>query len=156
MFRHHTRFVDTPDGTVVEDRPTRPTVLVTPAQVVSAVGGVVLIAFGVFAVVRAGLDNTLNDPTVDVLGLTHTAAIGIGEIIVGAVLVLSALSPLTRVLAGVIGLALLVFGIVLLAGPSDLLARMHTERQLGWLGVIVGGVVLLASLVTPWSRRTSP
>jgi len=150
MFRHRTHLVGTTGDTVVE-RPAA--VSFSLAQIVSAVAGIVLIAFGIFAVVRAGLDSSLNDPTVDVLGLQHTAAIGIGEIVVGALLVLCALTYATRLLAAVIGLALVVFGIVLLAGPSDLLARMHTERQLGWLGVIVGGAVLLASLLTPWSRR---
>ena len=42
MFRHHTRFVDTSDGTVIEDRPTRPAVLVTPAQIGRTIEGVVV------------------------------------------------------------------------------------------------------------------
>ena len=154
MFRHRTHLVGTSGDTVVE-RPVRTAPAFSLAQLVTAIAGIVLVAFGIFAVVRAGLDSTLNDPTVDVFGLTHTAAIGIGEIVIGGLLLLSAFGFATRILATVLSLGLLVFGIVLLAGPDRLLADLHTERQLGWLGVIVGGAVLLATLVTPGSRRTS-
>jgi hypothetical protein len=44
---------------------------------------------------------------------------------------------------------LLVAGIVLLAEPGDLLADLNTESQLGWLGVIAGGVLVLAALLAP-------
>ena len=111
--------------------------------------GAVLIAFGVFAVIRAGLDGPLDDPRVDVLGLSHTALIGLIEIGVGAVLVLCAFGYGTRVLSGLLGLALLVAGIVLLAEPGDLLADLNTESQLGWLGVITGGVLVLSALLAP-------
>jgi hypothetical protein len=134
-------------------RRARSSFLVTPAQILSAIGGLVLIAFGVFAVVRAGLSSPLSDPQVQVLGLQHTAAIGLVELAVGAVLVLCALSPATRALSALIGIALVVAGIVLLAGSDQLLADLHTEAALGWLGVIVGGFVLLSALVVP--RRTA-
>jgi hypothetical protein len=153
MLRHREiRTVDA-DGepVVVESGPRRArrSFFVTPAQIISAIGGLVLIAFGVFAVVRAGLDSPLSDPQVQVLGLQHTAAIGLVELAVGAVLVLCALSPATRALSALIGIALVVAGIVLLAGSDQLLADLHTESALGWLGVIVGGVVLLSALVVP-------
>jgi len=153
MLRHREiRTVD-PDGEpVVVDsgaRRARRSFLVTPAQIVSAVGGVVLIAFGVFAVARAGLDSPLSDPQVEVLGLQHTATIGLVELAVGAVLILCALSPAARALSALVGIALVVVGIVLLAGSDQLLADLHTEAALGWLGVIVGGAVLLSALVVP-------
>jgi len=157
MLRH--REIRTVDGdgepVVIESgtRRARSSFLVTPAQILSAIGGLVLIAFGVFAVVRAGLSSPLSDPQVQVLGLQHTAAIGLVELAVGAVLVLCALSPATRALSALIGIALVVAGIVLLAGSDQLLADLHTEAALGWLGVIVGGVVLLSALVVP--RRTA-
>ncbi|HEX6786780.1 MAG TPA: hypothetical protein VF076_06260 [Acidimicrobiales bacterium] len=157
MLRH--REIRTVDGdgepVVIESgtRRARSSFLVTPAQILSAIGGLVLIAFGVFAVVRAGLSSPLSDPQVQVLGLQHTAAIGLLELAVGAVLVLCALSPATRALSALIGIALVVAGIVLLAGSDQLLADLHTEAALGWLGVIVGGFVLLSALVVP--RRTA-
>jgi hypothetical protein len=39
----------------------------------------------------------------------------------------------------------------MLAGSDQLMSDLHTERSLGWLGVIVGGAVLLSALVV--SRR---
>jgi hypothetical protein len=97
MLRHREiRTVDADGEPVVVDsgaRRARRSFLVTPAQIVSAVGGVALIAFGVFAVARAGLDSPLSDPQVQVLGLQHTAAIGLVELAVGAVLILFALNP---------------------------------------------------------------
>ena len=84
-----------------------------------------------------------------VLGLQHTAAIGLVELAVGAVLILCALSPAARALSALIGIALVVVGIVLLAGSDQLLSDLHTEAALGWLGVIVGGAVLLSTLVVP-------
>jgi hypothetical protein len=157
MLRHREiRTVDADGEPVVVEsgaRRARRSFLVTPAQIVSAVGGVVLIAFGIFAVVRAGLSSPLSDPQVQVLGLQHTAAIGLVELAVGAVLVLCALSPATRALSALIGIALVVGGIVLLAGSDQLLSDLHTEAALGWVGVIVGGVVLLSALVVP--RRTA-
>jgi hypothetical protein len=121
----------------------------TPSQVVSAVVGAVLVAFGIFAVVRAGLDSPLDDPRVDVLGLSHTALIGLIEIGIGAVLILCAFGYGTRVLSGLLGVALLAAGLVLLAEPGDLLADLNTDSELGWLGVITGGVLVLAALLAP-------
>ena len=55
-------------------------------------------------------------------------------------------------MSGLIGLALVVFGVILLPGPTTLMADMRTESNLVWVGVMVGGPVLLASLVTPVTR----
>jgi hypothetical protein len=156
MLRHREiRTVDTDGDPVVIDNGvrTRRSFFVTPAQVVSAIGGVVLLAFGIFAIARAGLSSPLSDPQVQVLGLQHTAAIGLVELAVGAVLVLCALSPAARALSALIGIALVVAGIVILAGSDQLISDLHTERSLGWLGIIVGGAVLLSALVVP-RRRT--
>jgi hypothetical protein len=135
---------------VIIERPARRRRFVTtPSQVVSAVVGVVLVAFGIFAVARAGLDSPLDEPTVEVLGLSHTALIGLIEIAVGAVLVLCAFGIATRALSGLIGLGLLGAGLVLLAEPGDFVADLNTEPELGWLGVIAGGVLVLSALIAP-------
>jgi hypothetical protein len=152
MLRHRTHAIQTADGGYVEERDSRPRFLLTPSQVVSVIGGLALIVLGIIVVVKAGLSGSLNDPTVSVMGIQQTAAIGLGELGIGVLLVLCGLSPATRLLSGIIGLALVVFGIILLTGPSTLLADMRTESTLGWVGVIIGAPVLLASLVTPLSR----
>ena len=123
-------------------------VVVTPSQVASVVTGVVLLAFGIVVVVRAGLDRPLEEPQVVVAGLTHTATIALVELGLGLVLLLCALSPGARILSGLIGIMMLAGGLVFLAEPSGLLADLRTESDLGWLGVVGGGVLLLASLAT--------
>jgi len=145
MRTHHVQTVDD-DGDVLV---TRRSMYVTPAQVVSVIGGLVLIAFGIFAVARTGLSGPLSTPQAQVLGLQHTAAIGLIEIAVGAVLVLCGLSPALRGLSALIGVGLVVIGIIILAGSAHFLARLHTDAALGWVGIIVGGVVLLAALIVP-------
>ena len=156
MQRHEEIHTYDADGReVVVDRPVRRRgFITTPSQVVSAIVGAVLVAFGIFAVARAGLDGRLDDPRVEVLGLSHTALIGLIEIAVGAVLVLCAFGYGTRVLSGLLGLGLLVAGLVLLAEPGDLVADLNTESQLGWLGVITGGVLVLAALLAPRTSTT--
>jgi hypothetical protein len=153
LHRHTVQTLDADGQPVLVETAARPrrAYLVTPAQVVSAIGGVVLLAFGIFAIARTGLDSPLSDPTRHVFGLQHTAAIGLVEVLLGAVLVLCALTPVARGLSALIGIALVVGGIVLLAGSDQLLADLHTEHGLGWLGVIVGGAVLLSALVVPRS-----
>src|SRR5262245_37826295 len=156
MLRHREiRTVDGDGDPVVVDNSvrTRRSYFVTPAQVVSAIGGVLLLAFGIFAIARAGLSSPLSDPQVQVLGLQHTAAIGLIELAAGAVLILCALSPAARALSALVGIALLVAGIVILAGSDQLISDLHSEQALGWLGIIVGGAVLLSALVVP-RRRT--
>src|SRR5262252_3702413 len=117
MLRHREiRTVDGDGDPVVVDTGvrTRRSFFVTPAQVVSAIGGVVLLAFGIFAIARAGLSSPLSDPQVQVLGIE-----------------------------------LVVAGIVILAGSDQLISDLRSERALGWLGIIVGGAVLLSALVVP-------
>jgi len=145
MRTHHVQTVDDGGDVVVARR----SMYVTPAQVVSAIGGLVFIAFGIFAVARTGLSGPLSTPQTQVLGLQHTAAIGLVEIAVGAVLVLCGLSAALRGLSALIGIGLVVVGIIILAGSNHFLARLHTEAALGWVGVIVGGAVLLSALVVP-------
>jgi hypothetical protein len=140
---------------VVVERPVsrrRARFATSPSQIVSAAVGGVLVAFGVFAVARAGLDGPHDEPQVEVLGLAHTATIGFVELAIGAVLLLCAFRPGTRVLSGLIGVGLVVLGLLLLAEPSDLVADLNTEAELGWLGLIAGALLVLSALLAPRAR----
>ena len=46
-----------------------------------------------------------------------------------------------------IGALVGVGGIVVLAGPDDLIADLHTERPLGWVLLVIGGLSLLAGFL---------
>ena len=153
MLRHREiRTVDADGEPVVIDsgaRRARRSFLVTPAQIVSAIGGVVLVAFGVFAIAQGGARLAAVRPPGPGPRPPAHGAIGLLELAVGAVLILCALSPAARALSALVGIALVVSGIVLLAGSDQMLADLHTEAALGWVGVIVGGAVLLSALVVP-------
>ena len=127
--------------------------VLTTSQIASVVVGVVLLAFGIVVVVRAGLGRPLEEPQVVVAGLTHTATIALVELGLGLALLLCALSPGGRILSGLIGMTMLAGGLIFLADPSGLLADLRTESDLGWLGVVGGGALLLALLAT--AVRTS-
>ncbi|MGE0879354.1 MAG: hypothetical protein AB7L13_17000 [Acidimicrobiia bacterium] len=139
--------VETDQPAVVERDPYPSAMVVTPAQIMSAIGGLMFIAFGIFAVARAGLSGPLSDPAVNVLGLQHTAAIGLIEVGVGTVLLLCATSPATRMLSSLIGIALAVVGLLLLAGYDRLLSELNTESSFGWLPLGAGIVLFLATLM---------
>lgn len=145
--------VETDQPAVAERDPYPSETILTPAQIMSAIGGLLFIAFGIFAVARAGLSGPLSDPAVDVLGLQHTAAIGLIEVGVGTVLLLCATSPATRILSSLIGIALIVAGLVLLAGYDGLLSELNTESSFGWLP-LGAGIVLFAATLIDTGRRS--
>lgn len=126
---------------------TRTRVVFSLAQLVHAICGIALTAFGVVTMARGGFDAPLGEQTTSVLGLTQTTAIGIAEAGAGVLLIVAALSPRLRAFGGFIGALVAVGGIMLLAGSDDLIADLHTERSLGWVLVAIGGVSLLAAFL---------
>src|SRR5437868_15286685 len=87
----------------------------SPAQVVVFAAGVVLAAFGVVAVARAGLSGPLTQPVVGVFGFDHTAQLGLFEMGAGVLLILAALATGLRGLAVVLGVAVVSGGVLILA-----------------------------------------
>jgi hypothetical protein len=123
----------------------------SPAQVVHAAIGVFLVVMGIIAIIRGGLNGDLTQPTFDVIGITHSAAVGIGELIGGALLLLAAAGPSGRFLGLVVGLAMIIFGAVLL-GDKTTMSDVGTEDGLAWLSIALGAVAVIAGLIPP--RRT--
>jgi membrane-bound ClpP family serine protease len=122
----------------------------SPAQVVHAAIGVFLLVLGILALVRGDFDD-LTGAQVAIIGITHNAAIGIGEVVAGALLLLAAASPGGRFLGLVVGLAMIVFGAVLL-GDEQTMADVGTEDALAWLAIVLGAVAVLVGLIP--ARRT--
>jgi hypothetical protein len=118
----------------------------SPAQVVVFAAGVVLAVFGVVAVVRAGLSGPLTEPVVGVFGFDHTALLGLFELGAGVLLVIASLTPGLRGLAAVVGVALVVGGVLILAKAEWVQTHLTAEADFGWIPVACGGVVLLAVL----------
>jgi len=117
------------------------------AQLIHAICGVALTAFGAVTMARAGFDTPLGEQTTEVLRITQTTAIGIAEAGAGVLLILAALTPRGRIFGGFIGALVGVAGIVVLAASDDLIADLHTERPLGWVLIAIGGISLLAAFL---------
>ena len=117
------------------------------SQLVHAICGIALTAFGAVTMAKAGFDRPIGEHTAEVLRITQTTAIGIAEVGAGLLLILAALTPRGRVFGGFIGALVGVAGIVVLAGSDDLIADLHTERPLGWVLLAVGGISLLAAFL---------
>jgi len=123
----------------------------SPAQVVHAAIGVFLIVIGLIALIRGGLTGDLTQPTFDVIGITHSTAVGIGELVAGVLLLLAAAGPGGRFLGLVVGLAMIIFGAVLL-GDKTTMRDVGTEDALAWLSIALGAAAVIFGLVPP--RRT--
>ena len=127
------------------------------AQVIHALCGLALVVLGAVTVGKAGFGGAIGERTTEVLGITSTTLIGLVEIAAGLLLLLAAITPSSRGFGGAIGVLLLVGGIVIAAGSDELLADMHTESSLGWIGIIIGALALIGAFLPSHvvSRRTA-
>src|SRR5262249_53693531 len=85
---------------------------ISPGRWILGIVGLVLGVIGVIVLVRAGVDSSLETPVVKVLGMGHSAIVGLVELGAGVLLVLSAASEATRPLGSLIGALLLVAGVI--------------------------------------------
>jgi hypothetical protein len=123
----------------------------SPAQVVHAAIGVFLVVIGIISMVRGDLSGDLTESKFTVIGITHNAAIGIGELVAGGLLLLAAAAPVGRFLGLIVGLALIAFGAVLL-GDEQTLRDVGTEDALAWLAIGLGAAAAVFGLIP--ARRT--
>jgi len=105
--------------------------------------GAFFIVMGVLTFARGDLNGSWYRPVVEVFSFTHTPAVGGLEVIVGALLMLSALSARGAGLAAAVGMLTIVAGALVIAGEDP--AKFHTEDNYGWMVVALGaGAVLFA------------
>jgi len=117
-------------------------------SVVVGLVGLVLLLIGLIALTRAGLDGSMRDPKVEVLGFTHTATLGIIEAGIGLCLLLCA-ATMTRGGSIFFGLLLGVGGFVGAVEIDRFKDSLALESGLAWLAVLAAIVVVLASLLVP-------
>lgn len=118
-------------------------------QLLATLVGAALIALGVVALVRTGVDTPLSEPVEPVFGWDHTPLLGIVEIAAGALLVVFALRPGGRWLVAVVGIALIVGGGLILAEADVTVDELGAERDFGWVPIVAGALAVLAALLTP-------
>jgi hypothetical protein len=125
-----------------------------PGQLISFAVGVGFIALGVVAMIRAGIDDNLARPTVEVLRLSHTAWLGLAEIGLGVLLVIAGTGAWGRFLSVPVGALMVIAGILVLAEPSEMPDRLGLERDYGWVLLSFGALVAVASMALPvWRTR---
>jgi hypothetical protein len=125
----------------------------SPGQVLIMAAGVASLVLGIIAVVRTGLDGSLSDPVETVLWWDHTALLGLFEIGAGVLMILSAMHPAMRWLGGLVGLALIVGGIMILAEVDWTLDELGAERDFGWVPIVIGAVAVIGAAI-PRVHRT--
>ena len=117
-------------------------------SVIVGLVGLALLVIGLIAVTRAGVDGSMRDPVVEVLGFTHTATLGIIEAAIGVCLLLSA-AAMSRGASIFFGLVLGVAGFVGAVQVDSFKDSLALETGLAWLAVIGGIIVVAASLLIP-------
>jgi hypothetical protein len=122
------------------------------AQVIVLVTGVVLLAFGVFAIARGGLSGPVTDPIVQVLGFDHTPLLGVFEAGIGALLVLGSLSPGGRRVSLLLALLLVVGGVLILGKADWAQSHLSPQAEFGWIPIIAGSAVIVAVRALPHLR----
>jgi hypothetical protein len=142
--------------TRTESRLTRRGFWLSPSRIISFIIGVFLVVVGAFAIGRAGLDDSLNRPLVDVMGITQSTSVGLMELGAGLLLIGCAASEALRGLIGIIGALGLLAGIAGLAASAEIQDNIGFARDTAWLFVIWGAAALVAAFLPSFyeSRRT--
>ena len=139
---------------IVEDRETVVEGPVwSPAQIIGLIIGIGFTVLGIVAVSKTGFHpNHIYTPRTHVLTLPHSPLLGMIEIGFGVLTILASVVPgAARVAMTILGVAALVFGIVLLAKgwESDLTRWLAVTRRNGLLFVFAGAVLVLAAWLSP-------
>jgi hypothetical protein len=118
----------------------------TPAQVVTALGGVALLLLGLIALAKTGLSDGFKMPIAKVAGLTYSPILAL--ISAGAGLVLLGAAFTSRNSSVFFGVLFAIGGVVGLAAPE----RFQSISLLSaycWLAIAIGVVVATANLLMP-------
>ena len=127
----------------------------TWGQVLILLAGVASLAFGIGAVMLAGLAGSVTEPVVEVFTFDHTPLLGLIEIAAGVVLVFAALVPGGRWLAGPIGVAAIVGGALIIAELDWTQTELAAESRFGWVSIAIGATAYLGAMA-PTKRRATP
>jgi hypothetical protein len=125
----------------------------SPGQLLVVLAGAASLALGIAAVVRTGLDGPLSEPTTTVLWWDHTALLGLIEIGAGALMLLSGLRAGARWIGGLVGLAAIVGGALILGELDWTVDRLGAERDFGWVAIGIGAAAVIGAAI-PRVRRT--
>ncbi len=118
----------------------------TPAQAITAAGGIVMLVLGLIAVARTGVSDGMKLPTTSVAGFTFSPILAIITAVAGLILLAAAFS--SRNSSVFFGVLLAIAGVVGVAATSRFRSIAVTTGYC-WMLVIVGVVITLANLFLP-------
>lgn len=122
--------------------------VISPAQIVAGLIGVILVVMGGVVLARVGLASLTSDTTA-VLGIDHTALSGLIDVVAGLLYLGATASSSSR--RNLIALSLLAigFGAVVAIEPAAFTSALGGGREFGLLYLILGVVGLLVALALP-------
>jgi hypothetical protein len=145
--------MDAPEGTR-EVRVREHAHSISPGRVISFLAGLALAIVGAVAIVRGGVDGTLNVPLVDVFGMTQSALVGIIELVTGLVLIGCSASEAARPIIGIIGVLAIAAGVAAVAAGGDVPANVgYAGHRTGWFFAICGAFALLGAVLPSLSTH---
>jgi hypothetical protein len=125
-----------------------------PGQLISLIVGIGFVVLGLVAMVRAGIDGSFSTPTVEVLGFSHTAWLGLAEVGAGVLLILAGTGPWGRPLSVLVGAAMMIAGVLIGLETEAMPEELGVEQDYGWMLVLFGALVSLAAMILPvWRSR---
>ena len=119
-----------------------------PDAVIAALVGLVVTVIGLIAITRAGIDDPIEVPIVEVLGFTHTAWLGAIEVGIGLGLLLSG-ALRSRSGAIFFGSILGIGAFVGAVQQESFDESLALESSFAWILVGAGAAVVLAALLVP-------
>ena len=136
--------IDRPDHADEEVRTGR----VSPSAFMAGAAGLVLGAWAVVGLVRAGLARPLRTPIVEVGGFTTTAILSLVVLGAGALLVLAAATR-SRVVIGLAGLVVTGVAVALATEPGFGDGALAAERDFAIAVAILSGITTLVAVLAP-------
>ena len=126
----------------------------TWGQALILLAGIASLVFGIGAIALAGLAGSITEPVVQVFTFDHTPLLGVIEVGAGVVLVLAALIPGGRWVAGLIGGGAIAGGALILAEYEWTQTELAAEERFGWVAIAIGAAAYIGAMV-PTRRRVT-
>jgi hypothetical protein len=125
-------------------------------QVLIFLAGAASLVFGFGAVILGGLAGSVTAPVVQVFTFDHTPLLGLIETGAGVVLIVCAIIPGGRWIAGPVGVAAIVGGALVIAQLDWVQVNLAAEKRFGWVPILIGSVAYLGAMVPTPKRVVSP
>lgn len=122
-------------------------------QFLAAAAGAVLFVIGLVAVFRVNFSADLLDNSAVVAGFGFSAVAAIAAILLGGLILATALGDQDRGLSGFIGLLTLLVGIAALIVEGQGAEDLDVDRRSAALFMVIGAIVFVLSLFPWWSGR---